>query len=268
VVAEIDRSMIRDMQGQSLEGEPMLALPALVKRGLSAQLAQQSLLTGLLYVDLDLRPGTQAAAKGTAPPRSVPALGAALVEIPTTRSRVQSLQDQLEGVDLARMAQDLAGTLAAARELLAGPALRQALAEMSQAASALARLGKALEARVAPLADGAQQTLVVAGQAAERVSRAADRTTAAADRVNAAAARADTLLTPGSPLLASVQRTADELARSAAALRQAVAEDSATLQGTQQALDDVARAARAVRELAAQLEQQPQMLLLGRPGGP
>ena len=69
-------------------------------------------------------------------------------------------------------------------------------------------------------------------------------------------------------LLNSVQQAADELGRSAAALRAATAEDSATVQGLQRALADVARAARAVRELSDVIEQQPQVLLHGRPAAP
>jgi paraquat-inducible protein B len=58
--------------------------------------------------------------------------------------------------------------------------------------------------------------------------------------------------------MTSVQQAADELGRSAAALRAATADDSATVQGLQRALADVSRAARAVRELSDAIEQQPQ----------
>jgi hypothetical protein len=70
--------------------------------GLSAQLATQSLLTGQLYIDLDLRtwrPARAARRRG-------------MVEIPTTLTRFQSLQDQLDRVDLTRITQDLTATLA------------------------------------------------------------------------------------------------------------------------------------------------------------
>ena len=262
VVVELDRERIRTVAGASAAADPALALSAMVANGLSGQLATQSLLTGQLYVDLDLRKGGKPAVRDAN----------GLIEIPTTPTRFQSLTDQLDRVDLSRMTDDLAATLAAARGLVAGPEVKQALADMAQASAALAKLAASLEKKVSPLADAAQGTLAQAGQASTRVGAAADRlgdkVSSAADRVGAAADRADALLTPGSPVLTTVQRAAEELARSAAALREATADEGATAQSLQRALGDVSRAARAVRDLAAQVEQQPQSLIRGRPATP
>jgi paraquat-inducible protein B len=245
VVAELDRDRIRNLRGDSAADDPAVALSALVEHGLTAQLATQSLLTGQLYIDLDLR---ASAATVAARKRD------GMVEIPTSLTRFQSLQDQLDRVDLTRITQDLTATLSAARGLVAGPELKKTLAELAQASASLARLGATLDRRAAPLADAAQATL---GQAS-----------LASARVASAAARADALLTPGSPVLASVQKAADDLGRSAMALREISADDSATVQTLQRALGDVSRAARAVRELADLVEQQPQALIRGRPAAP
>jgi paraquat-inducible protein B len=258
VVADLDRGRIHTIQGSSAAADPEVALPALVAQGLSAQLATQSLLTGQLYVDLDLRPGGKPARRNAD----------GLVEIPTTLTRFQSLQDQLDSVDLSRIAQDLSATLAAARGLISGPELKQTLAELAQASASLARLAATLDKRAPALATAAQGTLQKAGQASDRVGTAADRVTGAADRVGSAAARADVLLTPGSPLMTSVQAAADELGRSAVALRAATSDESASVQSLQRAMGDVSRAARAVRELADTIEQQPQSLVRGKTAAP
>ena len=262
VVVELDRDRIRTAGGASAAADPALALSTLVANGLSGQLATHSLLTGQLYVDLDLRKGGKPAVRDAN----------GLIEIPTTPTRFQSLTDQLDRVDLNRMSDDLTATIAAARSLVAGPEVKQTLADMAQASASLAKLAASLEKKVAPLAESAQGTLAQAGQASTRVGAAADRLGdkmgSAADRVGAAADRADALLTPGSPVLNSVQQAANELARSAAALREATADEGATAQSLQRALADVARAARAVRDLATQLEQQPQSLIRGRPATP
>jgi paraquat-inducible protein B len=65
-----------------------------------------------------------------------------------------------------------------------------------------------------------------------------------------------------------VQQAAEELGRSAAALRAATSDESANAQSLQRALGDVSRAARAVRGLAEQIEQQPQSLIRGKEGTP
>jgi paraquat-inducible protein B len=276
VVVQLDRHRIRTLSGAA-NTDAALSLPALIDKGLSAQLATHSLLTGQLYIDLDLRPGTklQTVAGGSAV--TAPAASATgLIEIPTTITRFQSLQDQLDRVDLTAMTADLAATLAAARALVAGPEVKATLADMARASSTLATLATSLEQKVAPLAAAAQGTLGQAGQASQRVATAAERTAdrvgervaLAADGIASAAARADALLAPGSPVLGSVQKAADELARSALALRSATSEDAPTVLQVQRAVGDVSRAARALRELAEQLQQQPQQLLRGRADAP
>ncbi len=284
VVAELDRAQLQAVLGRDAGGTAGAtagALTTLVQQGLSAQLATQSLLTGQLYIDLDLRAVARAAqaeqiVQGRAPPA---ARSDGLVEIPTSLTRFQSLQEQLDRVDVDRMSQDLSATLAAARGLVAGPEIKQVLAELTQASSALQRLATSLDRQVPALADSARGTLQRAGDASARIGTAADRMTervagaadrlgSASDRVGAAAGRAETLLAPGSPLHSSVLGAADELARTATALRAATGDDSASLQSVQRAMADVSRAARAVRALADQIEQQPQSLIRGREAPP
>lgn len=262
VVVEIDRDAIRTLSGASAAADPALTLPALVGAGLSGQLATHSLLTGQLYIDLDLRPPGQPAVRHAS----------GLLQIPTTPTRFQSLQDQLDRVDLNRMTDDLSATLTAARNLIGGAEMKQTLSSLAQATASLARLTATLDRRAGPLADSAQGTLAQAGQAAQRVGSAADRignsVDQAAERVVRAADRAEQLLSPASPLVLSVQTAAEELARSASALRALALDESAPMQSVQRAMADVARAARAVRELADTIEQQPQSLLQGKPSAP
>jgi paraquat-inducible protein B len=72
------------------------------------------------------------------------------------------------------------------------------------------------------------------------------------------------LLAPNAPLVTNLQRAADEVARTATALREATSGDSRLMTGADQALGDLSRAARALRDLAEALEQQPDSLLRGR----
>ena len=99
VVAVLDSDAVRGLDGKHSDAdEAELALPALVERGLSAQLSMQSLLTGLLYVDLDLRPERPGDLRGTY---------LDMTEIPTTATAIQALKNQLEGMDFRKIAEDL-----------------------------------------------------------------------------------------------------------------------------------------------------------------
>lgn len=272
VVVELDSELLRSLQGppagaasaaSSDADADAAVLPALVARGLSGQLAMQSLLTGLLYVDLDLRPDGSTARYGQVPD--------GMVEIPTTATRLQTLQAQLEGLDFGQLAKDLSAIAATTRGFVASPELRQSLDDLAQTSGSLRRLSATLERRAGPLADGARHTLVRAAQAVEQVGDAASRAGgvavqigAAADQIGATTRRAEGVIAQGPPLMSSLQQAADELSRTALALRQATSADAGVVQNADRALADVARAARAVRELAELLEQQPESLIRGR----
>ncbi|HSM22395.1 MAG TPA: MlaD family protein, partial [Rubrivivax sp.] len=85
VTAEFDRARLRDLLGAGAD-PPESTVAALVARGLVARLAMQSLLTGQLYVDLDLDSARAAAPAGAAsvPARQHETVAAGLPVIPTT----------------------------------------------------------------------------------------------------------------------------------------------------------------------------------------
>ncbi|MBL8359021.1 MAG: MCE family protein [Rubrivivax sp.] len=249
VEVEIDPARIAGPGGLSPE------LAALVRRGLSARLAPQSLLTGLLYVDLDLRP----------PPSPVPVQrsAAGLVRIPTIPEPPGALA-QLQQLDLKRLSADLSAAAIAARELLADPELKRSVAQMAELSASLARVSAALERRLPAVADSVQGTLARAGEASQSLAVAARQLGTAAEQVGAAASGAQALFAGESPLGATVRRAAEQLSQSSASLRALVADDGTLVRGVDSTLAEVKRASRAVRELADLLERQPDALLRGR----
>ncbi len=259
VEMEIERDKIASVQGKGAN----VSVADLVAQGLSAQLSMQSLLTGLLYVDLDLRPAT--------PPRPRPAGHDGLTEVPTVASPIQALQKQLQTLDLGSLVADVSAVAAGARQLVADPKVRQTLDDLALAGSDLRRLLARLDQRVGPLADALQATLGATKRTADqwggevdRVNRAVDRVGVAADSVTGTMARVDRVADAAQPTLQSVQRAADDLARTASALRSATSDDSGLLQQFERAAQDMARASRAVRDLADLLERQPEALIRGR----
>lgn len=253
VTVEFDRALMRDLVGGPPSAGPAVAV--LAGRGLVARLAMQSLLTGQLYVDMDLDPSR---ATAQAPAQADPA---ALPSIPTAPTRLQTLQAQLEGVDLAQIGRDLAAIASAARGLAEGPEPTRALARAADAAEALERLAERAERELGPLLRSVRATLAQSERALGEMDRGAQRVGAAADRFG-------TLADAGAPALAEIRRAADELARASAALGEAVGDDSALRTGAEQALKDVSNAARALRELGETLDRHPDALLRGRAAAP
>lgn len=290
VTAEFDRALLAGVLGPAaLERGALLPalVPVLVRQGLVARLATQSLLTGLLYVDLDIDPAraeTRAVASDAT---------AAMPAIPTERTQLQTLQAQLQALDLQQIGRDLAAVAAATRELLAEPQARRALVDTAAAAQALTSLAQRLDREIGPLARAADRTLAESqrtlaqwapaaqqmaqqvaaaasqvGDAAAQVGGAAAHLGGAAAQVGSAAAQVQALATAGTPLVADLRLTASELGRSAATLREAAAEDSALRLNADRALHDLARAARSLAELGELLERHPDALLRGRATAP
>jgi paraquat-inducible protein B len=273
VRAEFERALLRTLVGEAAAAAPTPPqsgplLPVLVARGLVARLATQSLLTGQLYVDLDIdaaraRPSGAAAADG-------------LPIIPTVPSQLQSLQAQLEGLDFGQIGRDLAATTASLRQLLGGPELARMIARATEAAQALQKLAERLEREVAPLSrsaqgafgEGQRAALAVVGSASDIAASARQ----AAQQVAAAASHTQgqvgALSSAGAAALAQVQRSAEAVTQAAEALRGAAGDESSLRLGADRALADVSRAARALRELAEMLERHPEALIRGRASPP
>jgi paraquat-inducible protein B len=247
------------LDSERLGGTAEPVLPALVARGLRGQLATQSLLTGLLYVDLDLLKAAPGAAAVTVSTRD------GEVVIPTVSAPVQALLSQLQTLDVPQLLADIGAIAGGTRELVASPDLRRSLQELAALGGDLRRLSAKLDRRVEPLADATQRTLADTRLALEQLGRAAEQVQANSAR---AGAQFDGLVAEGRPALQSARQAADELARSATALRLATGEDSALMQNVDRTTQEVGRAARALRELAELLERQPQAVIRGRAEAP
>jgi paraquat-inducible protein B len=267
VQADLDRAALAALEPTPDAGGSLVA--PLVRRGLAARLATQSLLTGQLFVNLDLRPHPGAA--GAAAAAAAPVAAGVLAEIPTQPSALEAVQAQFEGVDLGVLVQDLRGVAEAARQFVAGAPLKQTLEEVGRLASEMRRLTARLDRRIGPLADAAERTLAGAARAASGIDGAAGRVGSAADRVGSAATRVDALAAPDAALARAaeaVRASASELGQTATALRGSLGRDAALVTDVDRAAQEVARAARAVRELADLLERHPESLIRGRPANP
>jgi paraquat-inducible protein B len=253
VVADLDTDAIRDLDGHRTHGDIGHALPTLIERGLTAQLGTQSLVTGQLYVDLDLRPKQSGALHG--------GYKGDATEIPTTSTVFQALKNQLDGIDLRKILDDLSQIAGAAHAFATGPELKQGLKDFAATAAHARKLAEQLDRRAAPLSDSAMRALASVDRAGSRVSEAASSVGRGADR-------AGELLDPNGAVVKDLQRALDELRRASAALRETADSDGPLLQQTERTMRDLSSAARALRQLSNSLDAQPDALLRGRKPDP
>ncbi|HOA95198.1 MAG TPA: MlaD family protein [Quisquiliibacterium sp.] len=289
VTLSLETGLLRGLLVEPPAGDAPV-VPPLIAQGLVARLASPSLLTGLSIVELDFAsvPGAVAMPAGAGsgsqsparPPDQarVPAVAprAGPPLIPSAPDRMQSLQAQLEGVDLAGLVRDLQTSVRAVRTMVSDPQAMTALARAADAAGAVQQLAERLQRELPQLAGDGRRVLGETRGVLGDARRAIDDTRGAlveqtlpdvrtaSRRAAEAAAQLQSLAAEAPAALTELRQASAEIGRAAGVLQEAVAEDGGVRQNAERALQDVSRAARAVRALAEQLEQQPDALIRGR----
>lgn len=289
VTLSLETGLLRGLLVEPPAGDAPV-VPPLIAQGLVARLASPSLLTGLSIVELDFAsvPGAVAMPAGAGsgsqsparPPDQarVPAVAsrAGPPLIPSAPDRMQSLQAQLEGVDLAGLVRDLQTSVRAVRTMVSDPQAMTALARAADAAGAVQQLAERLQRELPQLAGDGRRVLGETRGVLGDARRAIDDTRGAlveqtlpdvrtaSRRAAEAAAQLQSLAAEAPAALTELRQASAEIGRVARVLQEAVAEDGGVRQNAERALQDVSRAARAVRALAEQLEQQPDALIRGR----
>ena len=219
-------------------------LQTLVERGLRAQLAAQSLVTGKLVVELSFQPGA---------PVQAGAIDQGYLEIPTAPSEFSELKKSIA---------DVLNSLASAKipELVSD--LRQLVQDVDQQVKAgdpaavmidAQELMKAIERDADRITSSFVQTMDTADPAlvsADRMFQDTDRTVVAAR-----------------PLIDDLRGTAKRLDDLAATATETIRPGSPLHTELINALREIAAVSRSVRALADDLEKNPDSILFGKSGG-
>ena len=201
VLIEVEPERVTE-RGERMKRAPKDAFQALVKRGLRARLQTGNLLTGQLYVDLDMHPKTPLRlANAGGPDPELPTVPANLEQITVT---LKGVLEKLERVDFENIGRELQGTLKGANALANAPHLERSLADLSASLSSMHSILRKLDSRAEPLTANLEQALAAARDTLEK----AKGTMA--------------LLEPDSPLHDQAVTLAHELSETARALRSLV----------------------------------------------
>jgi paraquat-inducible protein B len=202
VVIEIEPERII-LRGGEQGSTPVNMLSTLVKRGLRARLQTGSLLTGQLFVELDMHPGTSIRlVESGAPYPELPTIPASLEEITAS---VKGVLEKVNKLDFKRINDELVGTLEGANRLTNAPEIRTALTELELALSTFRGMVGKVDKKVEPLVDNVDKT-VKAGRTALR-------------KLQGTLRLVDDVLKSDSPLQGSYIQLADELTETARSIK-------------------------------------------------
>jgi len=228
VIIELDQKKILSRGGTTIDLSDPHTIPNLVQEGLRAQLGSDSLVTGLLYVALDMVPETpiQMIAPPGSPLQEIPA-------IPTTLEQAQAVAvrifERLDKVDLNAVFTQLTAMLQSIRQITASPALKEVVAnsektrqQLDHTLAGAQQTLSTVNGRIPPLSDTLQKTSVSAD--------------AAAKQARLTLGTVQTTIEPNYPVNYQVVQT----------------------------LQDVSAAAHSIKELADYLQRNPSAIVRGR----
>ena len=221
VILEVEEKLLRDRLGEATtEIFSAASIAQRVKTGLRASLQTESLVTGVLYIDI--RPNRQA------PPAVFHQLNKVYPELPTEPTQIQQLFNNLATLDIksiennlnallgkldktvgslnmTQINQGITNLLGSLDRLVSSAELTNDLAAVRTTLDQYRLLGEKLNNRIDPLADGITNSLAEA----DRTLLEANRTLA---QFRGAAENLKSMLAPNSPLRNELDLALEQLA--------------------------------------------------------
>jgi len=233
VIIELDEDALAQKGGR-VRPDPK-TMQRLIERGLRAQLSMESFVTGLLYVKLDLYPGSELNlfADPTVKYAEIPTLPTPLEEV---QSQAAAFLARLKDANIQKIVDDIGSAVAGIDRLVNSPKLSETLETLPSIArkvdGAIARLDETLQdigeltdefgTKIDPVTKSIEATASNAGETLRAATRTLDHT--------------NRVLQPDSPIMFQLGRS----------------------------LADLSEAAKAIRRLAEDLERNPSILVRGK----
>ena len=234
VTIEVEANLVQSPRGEQVDLRDRKTIRQLVERGLRGRLKMQSLLTGQLYIDLDFHPDKPARFISSDPEVS---------EIPTIPTTTEELASKLEGFPMDTFLTDLAGISQSLNAILSSEETKRIPVRLEATLVHLQSLSAKLDRDGAAVLTEMRTALEAVQTAMVKISGVAEA---------------------GAPVVASLGKASEELAKTAHVLQRLAGEESPTVQQINTALQEISRAARALRLLAETLEQQPEAVVQGK----
>ena len=205
VVVELEPERILD-RGERMKKAPRDAFQSLVKRGLRARLQTGSLLTGQLFIDLDMQPKAPIRLVGAG--RTEPELPTVMGNLEQMTTQMKSIVDKLDKVDIVAIGSELQSTLKGTAAFANSPNLDKTIADLAASLSSLRGILRKVDDRAEPITANLEQALAAARDALEKSK--------------ATMAAVEGVLSPESPMHDNAARLAQELSSTAKSLRSLV----------------------------------------------
>lgn len=212
----------------------------LISRGLRAQLNTQSLLTGLLYVQLDFHPDSELI---------LATIDSPYLQIPTIPTELERLTRRLESIDFAKVAGDLESIATGMNNFISSDDFQGLPGQLKETLASVNALSTQLGGQLA--------------SSGPKLDALLDGATGTIDLANAEIPQLAKLVSSNLALLEDAIKAFEDSMRDFEGL---VDYDSATIYELNRALRELGQAGRALQQLGQSLEEHPESLIRGRSG--
>jgi len=213
-----------------------------VNNGLRAQLNYQSLLTGLLYVELDFYPGSALRRHN---------LQHNYVELPTIATSFEEISRSLQELDLKGLVDNLNTITQKIGDIVGDGQIQSVMDNFNQATTAIAQTSQRVDTELSGLGGDVKATLSGLNNLLAQLNNQAPHISASLDRS-----------------FEALERSLDNFDAATTNLNQLVSEDAPLVYHMQRALEDISRSAQSLRNLTDNLDKQPEALLRGKKAPP
>ena len=238
VIITIDQKKISRRGGSGAALDDPESVKTAIDRGLRGQLHMESLLTGLLYIELDFIPDAPAqfvqSEENRLPYQEIPTIPTVLEQAQDTASRIIA---KFQDIDFQALIDSLQKAAAGIEATTNSPALRTAL--------------QSLEKALPKVEEAVASVRSVAGTLDQSIKGVSGDLQQTASEARAALKQAGTTMKQAEETITSV--------------RGAIDADSPTFYELTKSLREVSAAARSLRQLTSYLERNPRALIFGKP---
>jgi len=235
VIAINPESLEREGEGKVDNKEMM---EDLVDRGLRAQLRLQSLLTAMLYVDIDFHPDK---------PANIVDIKTRYKQLPTIPTDLEELQHNLESIDFNKLGENLQDIVNGVNQLINDKSIQRISSDVSDTLVAVRDAANQLNHQTEQL-----------GQQLVPLTKKSNRTL---DEINR---KLPQLMATLDTTMHTLQQTAQTLNATASNTAFLTSEDSPLLYRIDNAASSVNAAAEQLRRLTETLDDQPESLIYGK----
>jgi paraquat-inducible protein B len=212
----------------------------LIARGLRAQLNTQSLLTGLLYIELDFFPNS---------PLNLADIDSPYTQLPTIPTNLQRIAQKLEDIDVSKLSGDLENISNGINAFVSSEEFQGLPTNLTSTLDEMRDLSTRLKEQLA--------------STGPKLDNVLDETATTVSKANTDLPKLVTLI-EGNLKVLNGAITAFE--QGMGQVEGLASPDSPTLYQLNSALQEVTRASRSLQSLANTLEQQPEALIRGKRG--